>query len=216
MKARVWITVSNLYSSYIQGEELVYVHATYCHAPGNQSGNQFRVGSGGRALIFFCVWEGMQKWASHIHAVYVGVSTDGRDGPVVSHSKNDSRERRQCPVLHNICVLLHPSCTCTRITSLWSHLWQIIAAIPTASSSSLRCQVWSRWAVSDAVLEQMTGKDVGRAMGRIAQCPTGGDTTPAVPHSLHKMTLDTSPELKECARRPLPDRYDHIYIQTGK
>lgn len=29
-----------------------------------------------------------------------------------------------------------------------------------------------------------------------------GDTTPAVPHSVHKMTLDTSPELKECARRP--------------
>lgn len=65
--------------------------------------------------------------------------------------------------------------------------------------------------MSDAVLEQMTGKDVGRAMGRTAQCPTGGDTTPAVPHSVHKMKLDTSPELKECARRPLPDRYDHIY-----
>lgn len=37
----------------------------------------------------------IQKLASHIQAVYVGVSTDGRDGPVNSHSKNYSRERQQ-------------------------------------------------------------------------------------------------------------------------
>lgn len=29
------------------------------------------------------------------HAVYVGVSTDGRDGPIVPHSMNDSRELQQ-------------------------------------------------------------------------------------------------------------------------
>lgn len=34
-----------------------------------------------------------------------------------------------------------------------------------------------------------------------------GDTTPAAPHRVHKMTLDTSPELKECARRPPPPRH---------
>lgn len=39
--------------------------------------------------------EAMQTWASRTHAVYVGVSTDGRDGHVVPHSMNDSREQQQ-------------------------------------------------------------------------------------------------------------------------
>lgn len=53
------------------------------------------MGSGGGSLIFRKGGGKMQKWASHIQAVYVGVSTDGREGPVISYSKNNSRERQQ-------------------------------------------------------------------------------------------------------------------------
>lgn len=48
----------------------------------------------------------MQKWASHIHAVYVGVSTDGREGPLAPHSKNDGVCLRTSP---RLC----PFTTCT-------------------------------------------------------------------------------------------------------
>lgn len=55
-----------------------------------------RVGSGERSLINGWGGEKMQTWASHtVHAVYVGVSTDGSDGPIVPHSMNDSREQQQ-------------------------------------------------------------------------------------------------------------------------
>lgn len=73
--------------------------------------------------------------------------------------------------------------------------------------------------MTDNVLEQMTSKDVERGIlltterEKDWEVITGlikgfsscsilywGGTAPVVPHSIHKMTLDTSPELMECAR----------------
>lgn len=108
------------------------------------------------------------------------------------------------PVLHNVCVLLHPSWTCAQVRALWPHLWQILAAIPPASSSSRRCRAWSCYELTRCLakencqgrdlLEQMTSKDAGMVIRRrterlqLVESRVSADVqwpTGETPHPLH-------------------------------
>lgn len=59
------MTVSNLYSSYVQREEFVYVHATYCHV---LEMSRLRVGSGERSLI---IGRGKKKRCKRGHLIHM-------------------------------------------------------------------------------------------------------------------------------------------------